>query len=514
MKAPNTSIPPLYRYNLSKLPLDIFVHLTNPATGMTASTTTSNEDYAQKLQYDIVYQLKHASMSGLRRGISAPTFHTTPTASNTNTNGHYNDDDRITTVAKLLQLSPSGLFHRLDPLLTSSECIRLYQRICIHCAPNCKTAYTLISSTITPSEATGNEIHQPAKRPRRNDKNSQRYVATGWDTLDQKLRGGLRIGTITELMGAAGTGKTQLALQTTITTALHQYSDYHYHAAKENDPGTRNRTYIGGGGTIWIDTEQKLSLLRLQEMTMARCPSIHPQHNSEEVATVLENVIIHSPSNMNEFIHVLDSVEKEIFDRNIAFAAASASHGGNRNTAGSTTATSNHPRRTRKLPVRLLVIDSIAASVGRALTHATTAPQQAIGMMQIAQLLKRYADQYAIAILIINQVTSTSTFHSSTMSIPTNYPQQYQRAALGTAWHHCITTRIELQQYDTLDHDNHYHHNTTNGNKANGSSDITTVAKHHVPHRNAKIVKSLTVEPSHTPLLFQITTHGIVDCRS
>jgi RAD51-like protein 1 len=308
--------------------------------------------------------------------------------------------------------------------------------------------------------------------------------------LDQTLHGGLRIGTITELVGTAGTGKTQLALQTTITTAL----SYNISGSSSSSSST------SGGGTIWIDTEQKLSLARLQEMTIARCRSNHPN-----VCTVLENITIHSPSNVNEFIHVLDSLEDEIIDRNTAAAVVS-----------------NHLPG-KKLPVRLIVIDSIAAVMGREWTKTTSAQQQqqAIAVMQIAQVLKRYANHYTIAILIINQVTSTTMVHSSTSSIlANNYPQQQQqqqhhRAALGMAWHHCVTTRIELQQHDVVDnynqHRNHIASAIENNNNTNNRIDKPTSTKHQGPYRHAKVVKSLTVEPTYTPLPFQITVHGIVD---
>jgi RecA/RadA recombinase len=473
MQPSTTQIPPLYRYNISKLPSDIFVDLRRSRT--CTSTTTSNDD-AQQLQYEIVYKLKQISTPNIRISTttSLPTISTaTDTVSL----------DRITTVAKLLQLSPYGIFHRLDPILTLNECIRLYQRICIHCTPNCKSAFSLLSTSKWSSLPLNENLPQSFVSNHIRCSNYSYYISTGWDTLDQTLHGGLRIGTITELMGCAGTGKTQLALQTTITTAVHQ-NDH----SNENDQHNANHT--NGGGTIWIDTEQKISLLRLQEMTISRCRSNQGNTDPENVYTVLENVTIHSPSHFNEFINILDSLEDEIVERNAAAAAAS-------HTSGSV---SSSQQKGKKLPVRLIVIDSIAAAIRReSTTSTTTAQQQAICMMQVAQLLKRYADQYSIAILIINQTTSTTTIHTfPSRSTKSHYQQQHQRAALGTAWHHCVTTRIELQQQDTLDHDHHQH--------------MTNSTNDQIPHRHAKIVKSLTVEPTYSPLPFQITTHGIVDC--
>jgi predicted ATP-dependent serine protease len=128
-------------------------------------------------------------------------------------------------VAKLLQLSPYGIFHRLDPILTLPECLCLYQRICRHCTPSYKLASSLLSTSASTSSTTTNvpphEHHQRSEVSSNiSTTQNYRYVSTGWDTLDRELKGGLRIGTITEFMGCAGTGKTQLALQTSIATAL------------------------------------------------------------------------------------------------------------------------------------------------------------------------------------------------------------------------------------------------------------------------------------------------------
>ena len=66
-------------------------------------------------------------------------------------------------------------------------------------------------------------------------------------SLDVCLKGGFGMGTISELVGRAGVGKSQLALQLCIL------------AAKYNQ------------ASIYIDTEKKLSLARLEEMAKERC---------------------------------------------------------------------------------------------------------------------------------------------------------------------------------------------------------------------------------------------------
>lgn len=48
----------------------------------------------------------------------------------------------------------------------------------------------------------------------------ERFLTTGCARLDAKLRGGIPCRGITQIYGAAGTGKTQLALQLCLTVQL------------------------------------------------------------------------------------------------------------------------------------------------------------------------------------------------------------------------------------------------------------------------------------------------------
>jgi RecA/RadA recombinase len=502
----------LYRFSLSKLPIDIFIDLSTSTSNTTSTSNlycnnnnneNSNDDIntnqdsesmemvqhrnnAQHLKYTILYKLKTTTMN--RRytttattatttdgGINVSTsntkrrrtsYETTCTNGNILLNRKENDINSssiniggggIHTVGELLQqLSPYTLFYTLDPIVSLMECIHLYQRICVYCTPPIRIAYSMLPP-----------------------KHKHNHVSTGWETFDTILLGGIRIGTITELVGGAGTGKTQFALQTTITSAMN--------ALLYDIDDTTTGTGTGrGGGTIWIDTEQKVSLQRLQEMAFARCRGIQNQNNTNknnnsctnQVMSILENVTIHSPSNMNDLLQLLDSIENEIITRNekansVAIDVAST---------------------TNMLPVRLLVIDSIAAPVKREQSN-WSAMKQTVCFMQIAQLLKRLADQYSLAILIINQITSSSSSIANSAVFNT---LTVQHAALGTAWHHCVTTRIELQQQEQELVD------VTNHNQQND--------RYYQPvKRHAKIVKSLTVKPSYEPIPFQITVQGIVD---
>ena len=323
--------------------------------------------------------------------------------------------ESITTVGSLLRMSPLALLRTLDPLLTYMECQELYRRVCQATAPASVTSWELLQQ------------HQQTEQNCRLSSSISTILATGLPPLDAHLRGGFRVGTLTEVVGCAGVGKTQLALQMACQCP---------------------------GATIFIDTESKVSLSRLREMATSD--------------TVLSRVTVHSPSNLVELVHVLGQMEDEILNHNTS-------------TSSST------------VPVKLLVIDSIAAPARR--HEFGSAAAQAATVLQLAQTVKRLADQFQLVALVINQVASSSSL-ASYSSMPfhenrptrTTAPQQPQqqpttKAALGTAWHHCVSTRVQLE--------------------------LTTAPGGTIVARHATVVKSNLVGAS-PPLEFKITTKGLV----
>ena len=273
-----------------------------------------------------------------------------------------------------------------------------------------------------------------------------RYLPTGLPGFDQNMLGGIRIGTITEVVGRAGSGKTQLALQLVVAAARY------------------------GQGAVYIDTERKVSLQRLQEMSATRAkagqdPSRDPalssapgkefsydmsssaresmtgesQENNHQnlesnripgaelfpyktAQQVLANLTVHSPGSTQELLAALEDTEDEILYRNQQAL---------------------DPARVDTFPVRLLIVDSIAAPTKRDF-GADSAPQRAAAVFQCAQILKRLADQLNLAVVVINQVglgqennsMDSSTRSSDNVSV---------RAALGTSWYHCVSTRLFME---------------------------------------------------------------------
>ena len=257
----------------------------------------------------------------------------------------------------------------------TEECVTLRNRICTHCAPRPVSALALLQN---------NNVLSP--------------LSTGMPFLDNCLKGGLRRGTISELVGAAGVGKTQFVLQLCVE------------AAKK------------GFGTVYIDTEKKLSLERLREIATVRAGGGGFMYNNNEQHQqpltdgsggykapnqVLNNVTVHSPSSTKELLSLIQSVEEEILLRNDE-AVHSNQH---------------------TFPVHLLIIDSIAAPSRREFGSAgSSAMQRSALLMEIAAHLKKLADQLQLYVIVVNQQVSS------------------ERAALGNSWHHCLSTRILMEQ--------------------------------------------------------------------
>lgn len=260
-----------------------------------------------------------------------------------------------------------------------------------------------------------------------------RFLPTGLQSLDRNGAGGIRLGSITEVVGRAGAGKTQFALQLVLMAAK-------YHQ-----------------GAMYIDTEKKLILERLRDMSAQRWshdntyvrrnqgvshatfradrgPAISQNKDDDDddgnapsnagisfafqhPDDVLRNMTVKQPNSTEELLKALETAEDEILHRNQVASS---------------------------FPVRILIVDSIAAPLKRDFgTNAV--PQRAATAFSIAQTLKRYAEQLHLAVIVINQVGLEGSSYSAASGgdgRQRRHDQVAVRAALGTSWHHCVSTRI------------------------------------------------------------------------
>ena len=373
-----------------------------------------------------------------------------------------NNDDGATTVRELLRLAPTTLLSKVDPCLTYKEVNILLSRIHCECSAQSMSALGIIQ--------------------RLNQSTCQK-IPTGLTTLDACLQGGIPIGSITEVVGRAGVGKTHLSQQLTVLAAT-----------KYN------------GGCIFIDAEKKLNLNRLQEISYER--SLAEQSSSRQqqqqqqqhqyandiTQQMLQNVTVREVLTTRELLDHLDQLEEEIIGRN--------------STAKEQQSTNDNASSCRRLPVRLIVIDSIAAPIKRDFdmmgsSSTNIAAQRNTAIFQIAKKLKQLAYDYQLAVVVVNQIGSGS---SMSARLDRGNDGEFS-ASLGTAWQHCVTTRI------VLEHDDDQHRLQQNQQQQySGSSTVHNLPVHTTSTRTAMLTKSLVSKRMQLP--FEVTTQGLFELSS
>lgn len=398
------------------------------------------------------------------------------------------------TIRDILHISPPILLRVLDPCLTYVECNRFLSRIHAECSVHRLSALEVIRRTkpVSSLNKLGGDLDSNNNHIKNNDDLTllDGKISTGLPTLDGCLRGGIPIGSITEVVGRAGVGKTHLAQQLIVQAAM------------------------GGGGSIFIDAEKKLKLQRLRELALERrrrevaeMPA-HTNTNQNSITgfaqQVLENVTIHSLLTTRELLDVLDNLEKEILLRNSEATNEGTDH------------TASNNNNTRRLPVRLIVIDSIAAPIRRdfdmmggssatssSSSSSNTAANRASAIFQIAKRLKQLAHDYQLAVVVVNQVGSG---HDNLFSTHNNINNQRNNtldisdgeftASLGTAWQYCATTRV------VLEHEDDPHRLQQGGAVMYGTNNGVSI-------RSATLTKSLVSKK--TRLSFELIQQGLVE---
>ena len=250
------------------------------------------------------------------------------------------------------------------------------------------------TSSHQPTQAGSHQVRAPA------------YVASHLPALDKALGGGVPTGSINELVGPAGAGKTQMCLTLAVATA-----------APTNAGGL-------GAGVVYIDTEQKFSGARLAEIARAKFPDVYGADASfDDAQAALERltakVLVLTPSTLSEILQRLNGLEEALID-----------HG-----------------------VRLLVVDSMACLARAEFGRGQVAQRQEL-LGQIASVLKQQAERLHMAVFVTNQVTTR-------IGAPATHGARQEgsgrdgdgdggeggsvTAALGTKWAHCVNTRLVLE---------------------------------------------------------------------
>lgn len=157
----------------------------------------------------------------------------------------------------------------------------------------------------------------------------------------------------------------------------------------------------------------------------------------------------------------------------------------------------NENVKARKLPVRIVILDSIAAPMRRDF-GANSAAQRSAAVFKCAQILKRLAHELQVAVIVINQV---GLGNLDVKNIETFDDKVSIKAALGISWHHCVSTRI------LLEHDRDPHRIDPNHFSDHLIDNRLILKNKRGRVRTATIVKSNIA--GHTNTQFELTTMGL-----
>ncbi|KXZ49492.1 hypothetical protein GPECTOR_21g718 [Gonium pectorale] len=285
----------------------------------------------------------------------------------------------MTTARDVMLMGPLDLMELLG--LTWRQANQLLSDVSAQITPPYSTAWDALS------QLTSGDAPQPLR--------------TGLQTLDGALRLGLPAGSITELVGPGGVGKSQLCHMLALVTALPQA-----HGGL-------------GSGVVYIDTERKFSAARLAEMLRARAGAGGAAVPEAQVSEVLQRIAVMSPGSTEQLEGALQSLQDVVL----------------------------------RCRARLVVLDSIAAlarteygntaagaGTGGGLVGSIMERQQVLGRM--ASQLKALAESLRLPVLVTNQVTTRIAEAGGerpggggTLT-----------AALGTKWAHCVNLRLVLER--------------------------------------------------------------------
>lgn len=185
----------------------------------------------------------------------------------------------------------------------------------------------------------------------------RRKLELGCAVLDPMLRGGLPTDSLTEIAGEASCGKTQICMQLLLQAQL--------------------PLALGGlcGSAVYISTEHELPQERLEQIAHTR-----PRFSAHFSTTnPLENLFVEHADTADTLAFVIRKLPELV-----------------------------EQKRTTDRPIRLVVIDSIAA-VFRCDEERSNARARVPELLALASRLKRLAASNGLAVVIVNQITDVMT---------------------------------------------------------------------------------------------------------
>lgn len=212
----------------------------------------------------------------------------------------------------------------------------------------------------------------------------QRRIPTGISPIDASFNGGLPTGIITEILGAAGSGKTQCCISIAARALL--------------SAGPKH----SGVGVIFVDTEMRFSPTRLREVIVALAPRLTP---AQTLATI-SRCLVMNVQTLAELNDSLRAIEDAIAEKQIG----------------------------------LVIVDSVASLV-RGTGAQTNIQQRQMQLNMCSAALKRMSHNFGVAVLVSNQVMSSKGEADDDGATSFNVG-----AALGLVWAHAVNTRLVLER--------------------------------------------------------------------
>ncbi|KAM9554818.1 DNA repair protein RAD51 homolog 2 isoform 1-T1 [Guaruba guarouba] len=262
------------------------------------------------------------------------------------------------------------------------------------CAPKMQTAYEMkLRKSVNPSSA---------------------FLSTTLHSLDKVLHGGVPCGSLTEITGPPGCGKTQFCIMTSVLATL--------------------PVSMGGldGAVIYIDTESAFSAERLIEIAGNRFPTYFD--SEEKLFCMTRSIHLYRELTCGSVLKRIMSLEEEIISKK----------------------------------VKLIIIDSIASVVRKEFDTKLQGNliERSNFLARGASVLKYLAEEFSMPVILTNQITTSLSNGLSIeadlvspaddLSLSEGASGSGKResgcvtAALGNTWSHSVNTRLILQYHDLL----------------------------------------------------------------
>eukprot|EP01032_Pedospumella_encystans_P010568 gene10568-12343_t len=205
------------------------------------------------------------------------------------------------------------------------------------------------------------------------------------------MKGGLMVGSISEICGAPGAGKTQFCLSCALQAVSSSTS----------------------AGVIYIDTELKFDPNRLIQMAIECYPELYSSEfrtdAPHQIDSLLSRLKVKRPMTMKHLQEELTELQSTVISQNIS----------------------------------LIVIDSIAALARK---EGFNERDKELFFITQASQLKKLAELCNCVVLATNQVTPSGSANPSDLYGDAIHDDwgTYQ-PTLGPTWHHCVSTRLTMR---------------------------------------------------------------------